>query len=64
MRISYRGVTESKLSLLAALQANKSGDKVLRQGIMTLFRKLADREDGGLESPKTILLGSGCQFLL
>ena len=34
--------TESKLALLASLQANKSGDEVLRQGIMTLFGKLAD----------------------
>ena len=45
-------VTESKLTLLAARQANKSGDQVLRQGIATLFRKLADGEDGGLVYPK------------
>ena len=39
-------VTESKLTLLAAQQANKSGDEVLRQGIATLFGKPVDHEDG------------------
>ncbi|KAB1265935.1 hypothetical protein Cadr_000019223 [Camelus dromedarius] len=41
-----QNVAKSKLVLLAACQANKSGDKVLGQGIMTLFGKPADREDG------------------
>ena len=57
-------VTRSKLALLAARQASKLGDEVFRQGITTLFRKPADREDGGLVVQKTVLLGSGCQFLL
>ena len=35
-------VTEYKLALLAAGQANKLGDKILRQGIVTLFGKPAD----------------------
>ena len=35
-------VTESKLALLATRQANKLGDKVLRQGITTLFGKPSD----------------------
>ena len=30
-------------------------DKLLWQGIVTLFRKPADQEDGGLVSPRTIL---------
>ena len=50
-------VIESKLTLLAARQTSESGDEVLRQGIATLFRKPADREDGGLVSPKYHLLG-------
>ena len=41
-------VTESKLTLLATRQANKLGDKLLRQGVTTLFRKPADQENGGL----------------
>ena len=45
-------VTESKLTLLAIRQANKLGDKVLRQGITTLLRKPADQENGGLAFPK------------
>lgn len=35
-------ITKSKLILLAALQASKSRDKLLGQGIATLFRKPAD----------------------
>ena len=46
------GVTEPKLALLAARQANKSGDEVLRQGVTALFGRAADREDGRLGSPK------------
>ena len=33
-------------------QANESGDLMLRQGIMTLLSKLADREDGWIELAK------------
>ena len=61
-------VTKSKLVLLVEQQASKSGDKVLRQVVMTLFGKLADQEDGRLMSQnnlkKAILLGSEGQFLL
>jgi len=39
--------TESKLILLAARQANKSGDELLGQGIMTLFAKLATQKMTG-----------------
>ena len=45
-----QNVTESKLILLTTQQANKSRDEVLGQGIVTLFRKPADWEDGGLVS--------------
>ena len=45
-------VTESKL---ITRQANKSRDKLLGQGMMTLFGKSADQEDGGLVSQRTIL---------
>ena len=38
-------VTESKLILLASWQASKSRDEWLEQGIATLWRKAADRED-------------------
>ena len=61
-------VTKSKLVLLVEQQASKSGDKVMRQVVMTLFGKLADQEDGRLMSQnnlkKAILLGSEGQFLL
>ena len=43
-------VTESKLLLLATWQANKPGDEVLGKGIVTLFGKPADQEDGRLTS--------------
>ena len=35
-------VTEAKLTLLASRQANKSGDELLGQRILTLFRKPTD----------------------
>ena len=61
-------VTKSKLALLVEQQDSKSGDKVLRRVIMTLFGKLADQEDGRLMSQnnpqKAFLLGSEGQFLL
>ena len=34
------------------LYPGKPTDKFLGQGILTLFRKLADQEDGGLESQR------------
>lgn len=34
MHLCFLFVTKSKLALLTALQANKSGDKMLRQEIM------------------------------
>ena len=40
-------VTESKLILLITQLANKLKDKLLGRVIVTLFRKPADREDGG-----------------
>lgn len=47
-------VTEPKLVLLATGQANKSGDELLEQGMTTCIGKLADGEDGRLESQKAI----------
>ena len=49
------GVTESKFILLAAKQVNKSRDELLRQGIVALFGKPADQEDGGLVFQRTAL---------
>ena len=46
---------ESKFELLAPRQADKSRDKLLGQGIVTLFGKPADQENGGSESQKTII---------
>ena len=57
-------VTESKLIQLAARQANIWRDELLGQGIMTLFRRPADQEGGGLVSQRTILPRFRCQFLL
>ena len=48
-------VTESKLALLTARQANKSETGV-EAGNMTLFRKPADREDGRLKSQNNHLI--------
>ena len=55
-------VTEPKLALLAARQANKSGDDFLGQ--RTLIEKLADREDGRREFQKTIFPQSEFRLLL
>ena len=52
--LGNRSVTECKLLPLAARQAGKSRDKALGQGAVTLFRKPADGEDGGLVSQRTI----------
>ena len=57
-------VTESKLILLAIPQANKSRDELFGQGIVTLFGKPADQEDGGLVSQRTILPELACRLLL
>ena len=45
---------ESKFELLAPRQADKSRDKLLGQGIVTLFGKPANQEDGGLMSQRSI----------
>ena len=44
------GITESKFILLATQQTNKLRGKVLRQQIVTLFRKPQIQEGGGLMS--------------
>ena len=49
-------ITKSKIVLLTISQANKSREEVLGQGIVTLFRKPEDKEDGRLLSQSTILL--------
>ena len=41
---------------MAAQQAKKLRDELVGQGIVILFGKPADREDGGLMSQRTILL--------
>ena len=46
--VSNYVVTKSKLILIFAQLVNKSRDKLLGQGAVTLFRKPADQEDGGL----------------
>ena len=55
---------EPKLTLLTVGQASKSGDELFWQGITTLIGKLADQEDGRLESQKTILPQSEFGLLL
>ena len=55
---------KSKSALLAAQQANKLINVSLGQGIMTLFRKPADPEDGKLVSQRTILFKLESKFLL
>lgn len=41
-------VTKPKLALFVWWQANKLGDKLLEQGMMTFIRKLTDQVDGRL----------------
>ena len=48
-------VTGSQLIMLTAGQANQTRDKAVGQGMATLFRKPADREDGTLVSQRIIL---------
>ena len=55
IEIWFDWVTESKLIMLAKLQANNVRNKLLGQRIATLFRKPADQEDGGLVFQRTIL---------
>ena len=50
-----RSLTESKLVLLTAQQANTLRDEVLRQGVVTLFGKTEDQEDGEVLSQRTVL---------
>ena len=50
--------------LHTAQQANKLRDELLGQGIATLFRKPADREDGGLVSQRTVFSELEFRFLL
>lgn len=50
----------SKLILLGS----KSGDEMLRQGIMTLFGKPADQEDEGQMSWRTVLNKSEFRLFL
>ena len=40
--------TKSELDSLATWEANNQRDEVLRQGMVTLFWKLADWEDSGI----------------
>ena len=53
-----------KFLLLCAWQANKTIDKLLGQGITTLFGKPADWEVGGLVSQRTVLPGLEFRLLL
>ena len=46
--------TGSKFIVLAVWQANKLRDELLEQGIVPLFGKPTDQEDGGL-AQRTIL---------
>ena len=58
-------VTKSKLILITMRPANKKErDEMLGRGIATLSRKLADREDGGLVSQRTIISTLGFRLLL
>ena len=48
-------ILQSKLVLFATRQASKLRDDLLEKGIVTLYRKLVDRVNGGLMHQKTIL---------
>ena len=52
----YRFLVESKFVLLASGQVSKLKEEMLGQGIVTLFGKSADPEDGGLVSQRIISL--------
>ena len=55
VRVRIQTVTESKFVQLTAQQSNKSRDKLLGQGTVTLFGKPTDQEDVRLVSQGTIL---------
>ena len=57
-------VTEAKLSLLAAQQANESERQDVKARNTTLFRKPSQKVDGRLMSQNNHLLGPGSQALL
>ena len=70
-----RSLTESKLVLLTAQQANTLRNELLGQGVVTLFGKTEDQEDGEVVSQRTDLpelevrlfytkRGRGCGWLL
>ena len=50
MKLPAHPVTKSNLTLLTTQQANKLGDEMSRQGIVTLFGKPGIREGGRLMS--------------
>ena len=52
--LSKADVAEPKLGLLTTQEASQSRGKFLRQGRATLFRKAANRDDGGLVSQRAI----------
>ena len=62
--MGYVTVTESRLALLAAQQANNSGDEVLRRGIRLYLESWQTEKIADSCLKRTILSGFGCQFLL
>lgn len=56
--------TKPKFSLLTTRQANKGGDDLLGQEIVTLTGKLEDQEDGRLVSQRTILPQSELRLII
>ena len=70
--LSKADVAEPKLGMLTTQEASQSRGKFLRQGRATLFRKAANRDDGGLVSQRAIFpklafrlffKGRGCGWL-
>ena len=62
--LKWDPIMESKFELLAPRQADKSRDKLLGQGIVTLFGKPADQENGGSGSQKTIISELWCKLFI
>ena len=62
--LKWDPIIKSKFELLAPRQASKSRDKLLGQGIVTLFGKPADQENGGPESQNTIVSELGCRLFI
>ena len=56
LSLKFSGSVESKHALLAAQEANESERGGVGMRSMTLFRKLADREDGRLTSQNSHLI--------